>query len=121
MNKRVLIVEDDKELALELCYLLFGFHIDAYRAANGWQAIDALEDVKPDLIIVDINMPEMDGRALCKKLETMGILKRVPIIILTGYPNRINEFKTFGVQEFLVKPFEGERLLAAIERILLSR
>lgn len=118
MNKKVLIVEDNKDLSLLMCHLLLGAGIDAFQAANGWQALDVLDDIRPDLIVSDIGMPEMDGYELCKKLGEMENFRRIPVIILTGYTSRIDELRVLGIKEFLIKPVERARLLAAIQRAL---
>lgn len=117
MNRKVLIVEDNKDLARLMSYHLMSAHLVPYMAATGYQGLDVLAEVKPDLIITDIIMPEMTGYEFCKKLDEKGLLQKIPVIVLTAYAKGFEEFHELGIQKFLLKPFEPNKLLEVIEQV----
>lgn len=112
----VLIVDDDRglrelyksELSLE------GYEVMA--AATGKEAVDILKDSRPDVIVMDIRMPEMDG------IEALGKVvarhKNIPVIINTAYPSYQEDFRAWAADEYVVKSSDLTELKAAIKRVL---
>jgi|GEM_PF-1724257 len=121
---RILVVDDEKEIRDYICNMTewgaLGCVI-AGSAANGVKALELLEEIRPELLITDIRMPEMDGIELAEKIrETRSDL---PIIFLTAY----NEFEyakkgiKLGVADFLTKPFRGADLVQSVEALIAHR
>ena len=119
MSEKILIIEDEKDVAESMRRKLSRANFESFVASNGEEGLNLVKTMKPDLVITDIVMPEMDGYAFCQRLKEIGTLAKIPIIILTAYANRIVDFNDLGVQEFLVKPFDGEQLLGVIQRVLI--
>ncbi len=92
---------------------------ELYEAGNGKEAIDVLADAWVDLILADLNMPIMGGVEMIEKLSEDGILKKIPIIVISteGSQTRIEELKSKGVRAFIRKPFTPEIIKNVIEDI----
>jgi len=112
----ILIVDDDVQI-LELVQIHLqqeGYNV--IKAHNGVEALDAILDNIPDLAVVDVMMPEMDGYTLTKELRKMDI----PVLLLTAKGELADKEKGFlaGSDDYLVKPFEPKELLFRIQAIL---
>src|SRR5687767_10809606 len=116
-TSRILIVEDEKEIA---GYLRRGLAFEGYAvevASDGPGAIVAARERPPDLVILDLMLPGMDGLEVCKRLRAGS---DVPIIMLTAretVPDRVAGLES-GADDYLVKPFAFEELLARIRALL---
>jgi two-component system, OmpR family, response regulator len=116
MNK-IMIVDDDAHIR-ELAGLFLkreGF--DILEASNGAEALEKLEEIKADLVIVDIMMPKMDGWELCRQLKASY---DVPVLMLTARGETSQKLKGFqlGTDDYLVKPFEPLELVARVKALL---
>lgn len=112
----ILVVDDDIQI-LELVQIHLqqeGYNV--IKAHNGIEALDATLDIIPDLAVVDVMMPEMDGYTLTKELRQMDI----PVLLLTAKGELADKEKGFlaGSDDYLVKPFEPKELLFRIQAIL---
>lgn len=116
--KRILIVDDEPDViqVIEVRLKAAGYEIQT--AMNGEDALKKINQKHPDLVILDVVMPQMDGFAAYKQLRTNKDTARIPIIILTARGKMEDTFQVLGVDEFIPKPFDMNRLLAAIERLL---
>ncbi|PTW61497.1 response regulator receiver domain-containing protein [Breoghania corrubedonensis] len=114
----ILCVEDEGLLLGDLIGELQDSGYGAVAARNGREALDILQTMKPDIILCDIMMPEMDGPALLKKIRsTMPALDQVPFIFLTARSARedVIEGKKLGSDDYLTKPVDYDMLIATIE------
>jgi len=119
MGKTVMIVDDDDELHLLYGLYLRGASYEILEAFNGKEAFSLLEKSRPDVIVLDMIMPEMDGETFLRQLRGMDTLNQIPVIIasvnekispeLTGLPN---------VKCVLRKPFTIQLLTDTIQKIL---
>lgn len=111
--KTVLIAEDEEELA----DLLSGFLRDSgYRvvcAANGKQALTAMDAVRPDLVLCDIMMPELDGLSLARRLAGHPLHSDVPVVLMTALPEHLN-LTDYPHATLIRKPFDIDQLLLII-------
>jgi diguanylate cyclase (GGDEF)-like protein len=113
-----ILIVDDNPVNLDL---LSGMLLDrGYRvrvATNGRRAISAARSAIPDLVMLDINMPEMDGYEVCRQLKGEGATADVPIIFISALDNAIDKVKAFqtGGADYVTKPFQFEEVLARIE------
>jgi two-component system response regulator ResD len=121
MKERVLIVDDDPELLGILRKYLENHGLETISAANGAEALAAAPSGRPDLIITDVEMPRMDGFALCRRIKDNKALADIPVIIMTG--KKISEADHvagygYGADDYVVKPFSYAVLLAKVKSML---
>lgn len=117
---RILVVEDDAEIADVLRRSLRNEGYEARIAADGPEAIDTATDFNPDLVILDLGLPGMDGLEVCRRIRERG---DVPILMLTArseVEDRVEGLDS-GADDYLVKPFERQELLARIRALLRRR
>ena len=119
-KKKILVVDDDLELRLLLCKILRGLGYDVLEAVNGRLALEVALQHKPDLIIMDIMMPEMSGLDSVQYIRSNPRVKHIPIVMLTA-KNKIADLETSlnaGANDYLAKPFEIPQLASKIARLL---
>jgi len=119
MKKKILIVEDNPDLNKILQPLLKNPY-DTILAMNGKQAVDIATAQLPDLIVMDIMMPEMDGLQATRLIRENPKTRSIPILALTAGVSRINEEECFqsGCDDYIAKPFLAEDLFPCIEKLL---
>lgn len=119
MAKTIITVDDSKTIREMVSFTLQTAGYSVIEAIDGKHALEVLSDQKVDLIITDINMPNMDGISLVKNLRSNDNFKFTPILILTteGDDARKQEGKTAGATGWIVKPFNPEKLLQVIEKV----
>jgi DNA-binding response OmpR family regulator len=117
MANRILVVDDDLTLLRGMQYGLEGEGYQVVTAGDGQEALRLVYSERPDLIILDIMMPRLDGRQVCQRVREMS---DVPIIILTAKTEKKDIIKglDLGADDYLVKPFDAEELLARVRAAL---
>ncbi len=118
MMKKILIVDDEPDVIQVIGVRLKAAGYEIQTAVNGEDALQKIAQEHPDLVILDVVMPKMDGFAAYKQLRSNKDTARIPIIVLTARGKMEDTFKVLGVDEFMPKPFDFNKLLAAIERLL---
>ena len=116
----ILVTDDDPDLRDILRSVLEPGGFQVIEAADGQAALALVHDKRPDLIILDCNMPRMDGLQVCAALKQDLLLRHIPIIMLTGrgeLTDKVHGLDT-GVDDYLVKPFEPQELLARVRMVL---
>jgi len=118
---QILIADDNSEM-LDTLTRIFGlYEFDVIKAVNGIEAIEKAEKNKPDIIILDGMMPEMNGFEACQKLKQKESTKDIPVVFLTAnfmeLRDRIKGFE-LGADDYLLKPFNSKELVARIKGIL---
>src|SRR6266498_1371619 len=115
----VLIVDDDPTARETLVAMLEGENYNLQLAKDGIQALRMLEQLQPDLILLDIMMPGMDGFEVCRRIRSTPQLAEVPIIILTALDNPDARLKGIevGADDFLTKPADRRELAARVRTI----
>ncbi|MDD5772214.1 MAG: response regulator [bacterium] len=119
-KKKILIADDEKDIRTLVSQILGEENYKIYFAKNGREAIDAANENMPDLLILDLMMPEIDGIEVCKCLKQNKNTKKIPIIMLTaktGVADKIEGFVT-GADEYITKPFDPLKLEIAVEKVL---
>ncbi len=121
-RNRILIVDDDPTIQKALSQTLFNYKYETETAGDGFEAGIKTVQFRPDLIILDLIMPEMDGFEVCRYLKNDPTTSGVKILILTGYDTEENREKIMeaGADDFLTKPVEVDMLIRHIE-VLLGR
>ena len=120
-KKRILIVDDDPHIGELLHVNLDAAGYDVDRALNGHEAIDRIAAAHPDLILLDVMMPGMDGWELCKAIRDDPECADIRIVMLTARDTDRDKMigkGVFGVDEYLTKPFDMDELLALCRRLL---
>lgn len=119
MNKSILVVDDAAFMRMMIKNILTkeGYNVVA-EAANGKEAITLYSKLKPDLVTMDITMPEMDGIESVKAIRQVDPDARIIMCSAMGQQAMVMEAIQAGAKDFIVKPFQQERILQAIERVL---
>ena len=116
----ILYVEDNPDNRMLVRRILLSEDYGLIEANNAFEALEALKAGKPDLILMDINMPDKDGYTLTSKIKTMPGFERVPILALTANVMRGDREKTLeaGCDGYIQKPLDIDQLIKEIERFL---
>ena len=116
MKKRVLVVEDDPVLTRVLCDNLTFEGFDVQATGDGAQAEQIARDFGPDLVLLDVNLPDQNGYEVCRELKMKEALRRVPVIFLSADDDPAAKARALeaGGDEYLVKPFDATEVLARI-------
>lgn len=123
MRKKILVADDEKEIREEIGLRLEEEGYEVTLAANGEQALRLVQLDKPDLVILDVVMPKMDGGAVCSALKENEKTQSIPVIFLTGLRPKEDELKGMEVGGYPIfaKPFNFEELLATIRELIAQR
>ena len=116
----ILYVEDNPDNRTLVRRILLSEDYTLLEANNAFEALNVLKTSKPDLILMDINMPDMDGYTLTAKIKTMPGFERIPILALTANVMRGDREKTLeaGCDGYIQKPLDIDQLIKEIERFL---
>jgi len=118
-RKTILVIDDDENFAHAIARKLIRRGYKVLEAFNGIEGIEKAKDVEPDLIILDILMPRMDGYEVASKLKQMDETKDIPILALSGSTHlNFSRILALGANEFLTKPFSDNIFLSAVERLV---
>ena len=120
--KKVLIIDDERLLVRSTCMVLKHFGFDAKGVMDGEEGLKVALEFLPDMILLDIMMPGMDGWQVLEKLKQNEITRAIPVIIFTAreYSNGKALAAEKGAVEFIAKPFEPEALRQTINEIVNS-
>lgn len=120
MRKRILVVDDDPELVELVSFNLKRAGYAIGTASNGVEAIKKASTMAPDLILLDVMMPQLDGFAVCEILRRDSTTASIPIVMLTAITGEIGRLAGLGsgATDFLSKPFSPRLLVTRIENLL---
>ncbi|TMG56969.1 MAG: response regulator [Chloroflexi bacterium] len=116
MQRNVVLIEDDEGIreVIELALTAAGYRV--HLASNGAQALDIVAGTSPQLILLDLKMPILDGREFARRYES-STQARAPLVLLTAAQDPAAEAASIGADAYLAKPFDLDALLAMIERM----
>lgn len=120
MTKKILVVDDETELVKAIQIRLEQADYQVIAAYDGQEGLDKVRSEKPDLIVLDLMLPKMDGYKVCRMLKFDEKYKNIPIIMLTARAQESDEklgYET-GADAYLTKPFESTVLLGKIKELL---
>ncbi len=127
MPKKILIVDDDPDFVEAVTLILRPKKFEVVTAYNGKEGLEKVKAERPDLIVLDVMMPEKDGYAVCKELKSDPQWNRIPVLLLTGVVSHIPTTRytqEMGMEteadDYLEKPVEPQVLVKRIE-VLLSK
>jgi DNA-binding response OmpR family regulator len=121
MEKPVVIaVDDSREMLDILKSLIAGAGYRFYGASNANQCLRLIRDVEPDLILLDIQMPELDGFDLCRQIRAVEAFKNIPVAFVTARRTAqdVKSGIAAGGNDFITKPFDAKNLMARLDRWL---
>ena len=120
MQKKILIVEDEESLLKLESILLTTKGYLVQGATTGLAALEAVATEAPDLILLDIMLPELDGFQVCERIKKNPATRHIPIILLTAKktPEDINRGEEVGADEYITKPFKSAMVMQTIEKLL---
>lgn len=122
MNKLIFIIEDEPDMLELLAYILERENFEVFKCKNGKEALSALETMQPDLILLDLMLPDMSGLEICKRIQDDSVQSMIPIIMLTSRNDEYDVLTSFnfGCSDYITKPFNEKILIARIKASLLK-
>ncbi len=122
-KKKILVVEDEFDIADGLDARLGLAHYDVIVARNGQEGVTKARAEKPDLIVLDVMMPKLNGFDACKILKSEAGTKHIPILMLTALQavGDVDQAFEAGADDYLSKPFTNDRLLQKIQNLLAKK
>ena len=123
-SKRLVYIEDDAEM-IELVRLILGRRgFQVIGAEGGWEGLDIMRREQPDLVLLDLMMPEMDGWEVFQQMKSDEVLRHIPVIVITAKAQTIDRvlgLHIAKVDDYISKPFSPPELIASVERVLAKR
>lgn len=119
MSHKILVVDDSRTVRVQLARILSDAGYETIVASDGREALALVKEVEPKLMILDIQMPEMDGYAVCQELKTMpGPCSQLPVVFLTCLESRALDLLGDAMGAYLRKPVVRDDLLEAVTRFV---
>ncbi|MFA6961476.1 MAG: response regulator [Opitutaceae bacterium] len=120
MRPNILVIDDSKAVRIIVKKALSPFDCTVNEATNGFTGLFAMERIFPQLLMIDVSMPTMDGIEMLTMIKSHAELKRIPVIMLTSSTDHkvLPKITALGVEAMLKKPFTDEALVAAVGGIL---
>lgn len=120
MAKQILAVDDDKHIADLLKVVLEGEGHKVVPLYSGQEALEKLKQMKPDLILLDVQMPKMNGWQVLEAIKQDESTKDIPVAMLTGTESELDKeaMKAKGVEDYILKPFVHDDLLSRVKKML---
>lgn len=119
-GKKILIVEDEDLIAKVLAIRLEGLGYQVSVANDGEEGLQAVKKQVPDLVMLDIGLPKIDGNTICEVIKTDATLKHIKVIMLTGkrLMGDMEDAFQAGADIYVNKPYDWQRLLAQIQKLI---
>ena len=119
-KKRILVVDDEEDILSVLKFRLEANNYEVLSATDGQEGLNKARSERPDLIILDLMLPKLDGYKVCRMLKFDEGYKNIPIIMFTARDQKKDEElgKEMGADAYITKPFESEVLLEKIKELL---
>lgn len=119
-TKKILVVDDDRDLVIGLQIRLRASNYITVAASDAESAVRQAEREKPDLILLDLGLPDDNGFVVMERLKRSQKLSAIPVVVISGLPPEVYKDPALigGAAAFLQKPVDNERLLATIQQIL---
>lgn len=120
---RILIVDDEPNIVFALDLLMKKEGFEVHTADDGEKAFQAVSEFRPDLVLLDIMMPKMDGYEVCQRIRSDASLKDVRIIMLTAKGREVEKEKglALGVDSYITKPFSTREVVLKVKELLTAK
>ncbi len=118
--KKILIIDDEQDIVETVAFMLKGKGFETVCAYDGEEGLKLAKEVNPDLIILDVMMPKINGYKICRLLKYDNKYKNIPIIMVTARGQEEDKLigEETGADEYITKPFEFDDILSAIQRLI---
>ncbi|MCL5265058.1 MAG: response regulator [Chloroflexi bacterium] len=120
-SAKVLVVDDDATIVDFVTLFLESEGFAVGKASNGEEAIERVKRDRPDLVLLDVMMPVMDGVICCQTLKNDPSTQHLPVVMMSAQENLRGRMLTLGADDYLEKPFDVDTLLDIIERFVETR
>ena len=120
-GKKILVVDDEQQLALAVKIRLQSVGYQVTTANDGRQGLELIQQERPDLVILDVLMPNMDGYSCLREINARFGRGNIAVIVLTARDRMKDLFELEGIEDYVIKPFDHEDLLVRIDRTLKKR
>src|SRR3954464_7670008 len=119
MRPRILVVDDEPDIVELVTFNLKAEGFEVVTARNGLEALDRARSLKPDLIVLDLMLPEMDGLSVCELLHRFPETARIPIIMLTAWSSELSRLIGLdcGAEDYMTKPFSPRELVSRVKKL----
>ena len=119
-HAKVLVVDDEIYILHILDFILGAENYDVVTATNGEQALQKVQEEKPDLVVLDIMMPKLDGYETCRLIKSDPKTKHIPVILLTAKGREVDQKlgREVGASDYITKPFSPSKLIERVQAIL---
>ena len=120
MSRRVLVVEDEEDLRDIARFTLEGAGFEAIEAVNGVEGVAKSEAERPDLVLMDIQMPQLDGYEATRRIKALSGMQRTPVVAVSSFAMKGDEEKAraAGCDAYVTKPYSPKQLLALVRQFL---
>jgi two-component system phosphate regulon response regulator PhoB len=119
---RILVIEDDAELQQLLNHSLYRQGFEVHHAFNGKEGYDKILSLRPDLVLLDLMLPQVPGTELIRMMQENVMLRDIPVIVMTGYGDKSDvlelSIRAQGAREYIRKPFRPAEIVSLIRRTL---
>ena len=120
-KKRILLVEDTEAILKLTKFRLEKAGFEVITATDGLLALEAVQNSKPDIILLDFGLPGIDGIEVTRRLKADERYKAIPIIVFTATIENLRQLEEFGAEDGILKPYEAEELVEKINKHLAER
>ena len=121
MSEKILVADDEQEIRNLLDHFLKGQGYEVVLASDGNQALKLAAEENPQVIILDIKMPGLDGLEVCKRLKEKEQTKLIPVIVITGFGDNKMAALNIGADDFVNKPFDMAEISSRVKSALRIR
>ena len=123
MTYRVLVAEDEADIRFMTCFTLRYGGFEVIEASDGAQALELAQQTVPDLILLDVKMPRLDGIEACRQIKALPALQHIPVVFVSalGQEQEIARGQDAGATDYLLKPFVPEDLIKKIHTLLATQ
>lgn len=115
---KILVVDDAEFLRVRISKMLSSEGHEIIEAENGVKAVETYKSARPDLVLMDITMPEMDGLTALREIRSFDSAAKVVMLTALGQESVVLEAIKAGARDFVVKPFEKDRVLSAVAKLV---
>lgn len=117
--KNILIIEDEENIA-KAEEMILQEHFNVHHARDGEEGIKKAKEIKPDIVILDLMMPKMDGIEVCHSIRSDSEISSTKVVMVTAKDKPIDEVKGMdtGADDYIMKPFEADELLHVVHQVM---
>lgn len=118
--QKILIIDDDEDVSAML-FLLLRSRFDVAVITKSEDIFQRIRSFQPDIILLDVFLTGYDGRVICKQIKFHPTSRHIPIIMVSGHDDVSESVSKFGADDFILKPFQAEDLVAKIDHLLSAK